>query len=304
MLFRSLHVKLSEEFITKKSFRPSEWAFFRLDMDCSSLQMIYQYKTGQSFDTQANEPLSAFNECQDKCLIYADKQLILFNFENGEKTIIDELPGGAIPERGEFLGTEDGKVCICWDDTVKIYDIDQKKAVIHRNLVLRQCMATHMAGQCVYVIDENGTIHEWNLENDIITENVFPTVRLDIKKIHADTAGHILVEYDNNCILTIDEASDSLLSTFYDVEQESDVEVCTYLEQSNKFFIVLHCPEYEQILLYDPVSGNRERIKVTFKNQLNYCAVLEENHILYIAFDKKMIALDTDTGKQIGRAHV
>ena len=294
-----LHIKLSEEFITKKSFRPSEWAFFRLDMDCSSLQLIYQYKTGQSFDTQANEPLSAFNECQDKCLIYADKQLVLFNFENGEKTIIDELPGEAIPERGEFLGTEDGKVCICWDDTIKIYDIDQKKAVIHRNLVLRQCMATHMAGQCVYVIDENGAIHEWNLENDIITENVFPTVRLDIKKIHADTAGHILVEYDNNCILTIDEASDSLLSTFYDVEQESDVEVCTYLEQSNKFFIVLHCPEYEQILLYDPVSGNRERIKVTFKNQLNYCAVLEENHILYIAFDKKMIALDTDTGKQV-----
>lgn len=151
-----------------------------------------------------------------------------------------------------------------------------------------------MADHNVYVIDENGRIHEWNLETDSILENVFPTVRLDIRKIHADTSGHILVEYDNNCILTIDEASDSLLSTFYDVDPESDVDICTYLEQSNQFFIVLHCPDYEQILLYDPISGKRERIKVTFKSQLKYRAVLEENHMLYIAFDKKMIVLDMD----------
>ena len=42
------------------------------------------------------------------------------------------------------------------------------------------------------------------------------------------------------------------------------------------FFIVLYCPDYEQILLYDPESGKRERIKVTFISQLKYCAVMEE----------------------------
>lgn len=162
-----------------------------------------------------------------------------------------------------------------------------------------------MVNQYVYVVGENGMIHEWNLETDTVLENVFPTVRLDIKKIHDDINGHILVEYDNNCILTIDETSDCLLSTFYDVDSESDVEVCTYLEQSNRFFIVLHCPDYEQILLYDPISGKRERIKVTFKSQLKYCAVMEENHILYIAFDQKMIALDMDSRQQteIWHAH-
>lgn len=90
------------------------------------------------------------------------------------------------------------------------------------------------------------------------------------------------------------------LSTFYDVDSEGDVEICTCLEQSNRFFIVLHCPDYEQILLYDPISGKRERIKVTFKSQLTYCAVLEENHILYIAFDKKLIALDIGIRQKSG----
>lgn len=61
---------------------------------------------------------------------------------------------------------------------------------------------------------------------------------------------------------------------------------------------MLHCPDYEQILLCDAISGKKERIKVTFKSQLKYCAVLEENHILYIAFDKKMIALDMNSGQQ------
>lgn len=89
------------------------------------------------------------------------------------------------------------------------------------------------------------------------------------------------------------------------MDSESDIEICTYLEQSNKFFIVLHCLDYEQILLYDPISGKKERIKETFKSQLKYRAVLEENHILYIAFDKKMIALDMDSGqqKEIWHAH-
>ncbi len=293
-----LHVRLSKDIVTKKAYRPSKWAFFRLDMDCDRIQMVYQYETCQAFDTQANEPISAFDDYQNKCLIYANKQLILINFEKWETSILDELSEDIIPERGEFLDTGGSKICICWNDAIKIYDIDRKTATIHRNLLLEQCMALHVVDQCVYIIDENGMIHEWNLENDVITENVFPTVKLDIKGIHTDNHGHILVEYSNNCILIIDETIDCLLSTFYDVEQESDVEVCTYLEQSNKFFIVLHCPDYEQILLYDPVSGKRERIKVTFRSQLNYCAVLEEKHMLYIAFDKKMIALDMDTGLQ------
>lgn len=231
--------------------------------------------------------------------------MILINFENGKICVLDKLSEDIIPERGEFLDTEGSKICICWNDAIKIYDIDRMTATIHRNLLLEQCMVLHVVGQSVYIIDENGMIHEWNLENDVIVENVFSTVKLDIKGIHTDNYGHILVEYSNNCILTIDETFDCLLSTFYDVEQESDVEVCTYLEQSNEFFIVLHCPDYEQILLYDPVSGKRERIKVTFKSQLSYCAVLEENHILYIAFDKKIIALDMDNRKQteIWHAH-
>lgn len=107
----------------------------------------------------------------------------------------------------------------------------------------------------MYVVDENGMIHEWNLETDAILENVCPTVRLDIKKIQADINGHILVEYDNNCFHTIDRGSDFLLSTFYDVDSGSDVEICTYLEQSNRFLILLHCPDYKQILLYDPIFG-------------------------------------------------
>lgn len=293
-----LHVRLSKKNVTQKPYYPSEWAFFRLDMDCDRIQTVYQYETRQSFNTQTNEPLTVFDDYQNKCLIYVDKQLVLINFENGEMSILDELSEDIIPERGEFLDIEGSKVCICWNDVIKIYDIGMKTAVIHRNLLLEQCMAFHIVGQYVYIIDENGMIHEWNLENDAITECVFPTVKLDIKGIHTDNQGHILVEYSNNCIITIDEAFDRLLSTFYDVEQESDVEVCTYLENINQFFIVLHCPDYEQILLYDPVSGKRERIKVTFTSQLNYCAVLEENNILYIAFDKKMIALNMNTGVQ------
>ena len=300
-----LHVKLSEEIVTKKAYRPSEWEFLRLDMECDRLQKIYQYETCRAFDTPTNEPMSVFDDCQTKCLIHSGKQLIILDLENGEKVVLDEFSEEIIPERGEFLGIEGSKVSIYWDDTIKLYDIEQKKASIHRNLLLKQCKAIHMADHNVYVIDENGRIHEWNLETDTILENVFPTVRLDIRKIHADISGHILVEYDNNCILTIDEASDCLLSTFYDVDPESDVEICTYLEQSNQFFIVLHCPDYEQILLYDPISGKRERVKVTFKSQLKYRAVLEENHMLYIAFDKKMIVLDMDSGqqKEIWHAH-
>lgn len=300
-----LHIKLSEEIITKKTFRPSEWAFFRLNMDCDRLESVYCYETCRAFDTQATEPMIAFNDYQNKCMIYSDKQLIIFNFENDEKVIIDDLSEEIIPERGEFLDIEGNRACIHWNDAIKIYDIDQKKAVIHRNLLLEQCIAIQVVDPCVYVIDENEAIHEWNLETDVIAENVLPTVKLDIENIHADSNGHILVEYNNNSILTIDETFDCLMSTFYDVDQESDVEVCTYLEQSNIFFIVLRCPDYEQILLYDPVSGKRERIKVTFKSQLNYCATLEENHILYIAFDKKLIALDMDTRKQteIWHAH-
>ena len=300
-----LHIKLSEEFVTKKAYRPSEWEFLRLDIDCDRLQTIYQYETCQAFDTSANEPMTAFDDYQTKCMVYSDKQLILINLENGEKSVLDKFSEEIIPERGEFLDVRGSKAGIYWDDTIKLYDTDQKKATIHRNLLLKQCTAIHIIGQYVYVVDENGMIHEWNLETDAILENVFPTVKLDIKKIHADTNGHILVEYDNNCVLTIDEDSDCLLSTFYDVDSESDVEICTYLEQSNRFFIVLHCPDYEQILLYDPISGKRERIKVTFKSQLKYCAVLEENHILYIACDKKMIALDMDSRQQteIWHAH-
>lgn len=300
-----LHVKLSEEIATKKACRPSEWEFLRLDMDCDRLQTIYQYETCRAFDTSANEPMTVFNDYQTKCIIYSDQQLLLINFENGEKVVLDKFSEEIIPERGEFLDIGGSKAGIYWDDAIKLYDIDQKRAAIHHNLVLKQCTAIHMVNQYVYVVGENGMIHEWNLEMDAVLENVFPTVRLDIKKIHGDINGHILVEYDNNCILTIDETSDCLLSTFYDVDPESDVEVCTYLEQSNRFFIVLHCPDYEQILLYDPISGKRERIKVTFKSQLKYCAVMEENHILYIAFDQKMIALDMDSRQQteIWHAH-
>lgn len=302
-----LHIRLSEEIVTKKAYHPSKWEFLRLDMDCDRLQTIYQYETCRAFDASTNEPMSAFNSCQTKCMLYSGKQLIIinFDFEDGEKVVVDEFPEEIIPERGEFLDIEGSKAGIYWDDTIKLYDFDKKKVSIHRNLLLKQCRAIQIVDWYVYVIDENGMIHEWNLKTDTVLENVFPTIRLDIKKIHADTSGHILIEYDNNCILTIDEASDCLLSTFYDVDSESNVEVCTYLEQSNKFFIVLHCPDYEQILLYDPISGKRERIKVTFKNQLKYCTVLEENDILYIAFDKKIIALNMDNGQQteIWHAH-
>lgn len=300
-----LHIKLSEEIVTKKAYRPSEWEFVHLDMDCDRLQTIYQYETCRTFDTPSNEPMTAFDDYQTKCIVYSDKQLILINFENGEKIVLDKLSEKIIPERGEFLDVCGSKACIHWDDTIKLYDIEQKKASIHRNLLLRQCKSIQIAGQYVYVIDENGMFHEWNLETDTVLENALPTVRLDIKKIHADINGHILVEYDNNCILTIDETSDCLLSTFYDVDSESNVEICTYLEQINKFFIVLHCLDYEQILLYDPISGKRERIKVTFKSQLTYRAVLEENHILYIAFDKKLIAYNIDSRQQteIWHAH-
>lgn len=300
-----LHVKLSEEIATKKACRPSEWEFLRLDMDCDRLQTIYQYETCRAFDTSANEPMTVFNDYQTKCIIYSDQQLLLINFENGEKVVLDKFSEEIIPERGEFLDIGGSKAGIYWDDTIKLYDIGSKKAAFHRNLILKQCMAIHMVDQYVYVVGENGMIHKWDLETDAIIENVFPTVRLDIKKIHADTVGHILVEYDNNCILTVDETSDCLLSTFYDVDTESDVEICTYLEQSNKFFIVLHCPDYEQILLYDPISGKKDRVKVTFKSQLKYRSVLEQNHTLYIAFDQKMIALDMDSGhqKEIWHAH-
>ena len=293
-----LHIKLSEETVTKKACRPSEWEFLCLDMDCDKLQTIYRYRTCQAFDTPANEPMTAFDDYQTKCMVYSDRQLILINFENGKKTVLDKFSEEIIPERGEFLDVGGSKAGIYWDDTIKLYYLDQKKAEIHRNLLLKQCTAIHTVDQYVYVADENGMIHEWNLETDAILENVFPTVSLDIKKIHADINGHILVEYGNNCILTIDETSDCLLSTFYDVDSESNVEICTYLEQSNRFFIVLHCPDYEQILLYDPISGKRERINVTFRSQLIYRAVLEENHILYIAFDKKLIALDMDSRQQ------
>lgn len=300
-----LHIKLSEEIVTKKAYRRSKWEFLRLDMDCDRLQTIYQYETCLAFDTPVNEPMTAFDDYQIKCMLYSDKQLILINFENGEKVVLDKFSEEIIPERGEFHDVTGSKAGIYWDDTIKLYYTDQKKATIHRNLLLKQCMAVHIIDQYVYVVDENGMIHEWNLETDAILENVFPTVRLDIKKIHSDSKGHMLIEYSNNCILTIDETSDCLLSTFYDVETESNVEICTYLEQSNRFFIVLHCPDYEQILLYDPISGKRERINVTFKCQLTYCAVLEENHILYIAFDKKLIALDMDSRQQteIWHAH-
>ena len=293
-----LHIKLSEESVTKKAYRPSEWEFLRLDMECDRLQTIYQYETCLAFDTPVNEPMIAFDGYQTKCMVYSYKQLSLINFENGEKVVLDKFPEGIIPERGEFLDVMANKVGIYWDDTIKLYYIDQKKAIIHRNQLLKQCTAVHLVDRYVYAVDENGMIHEWNLETDSILENVFPTVRLDIKKIHTDINGHMLIEYSNNCILTIDETSDCLLSTFYDVDSEADVEICTYLEQSNKFFIVLHCPDYEQILLYDPISGKRERINVTFKSQLSYCAVLEENNILYIAFDKKLIALDMESRQQ------
>lgn len=301
----TLHIKLSEEIVMKKACRPSEWEFLRLDMECDRLQKVYQYETCRAFDTPANEPMTAFDNCQTKCMVYSGKQLIILNLENGEKVVLDEFSEEIIPERGEFLDIEGGKAGIYWDDTIKLYDLEQKKVSIHHNLMLKQCRAIQMVDQNVYFIDENGVIHEWNLETDTILENVFPTVRLDIRKIHADTSGNILVEYDNNCILTIDEASDCLLSTFYDVDPESNVEICTYLEQSNQFFIVMHCPDYEQILLYNPISGKKERIKVTFKSQLKYRAVLEENSTLYIAFDQKLIALDMNNGqqKEIWHAH-
>ena len=293
-----LHVKLTEEIYAKKAYRPSEWVFFRLDMDTDRINLIYQYETRRPHDTQANEPICAFDDSQTKCLIYTDRQLVILHLENGKTSILDKLTEEIIPERGEFLDIEGGRASVYWDDTIKIYDIDKGKTTIHRDLLLVQCLAIHVIGKDVYVIAENGNLHEWDLESDTITENTFPTVELDIKNIHSDANGHILVEYSNNCILTIDETSDKLLSTFYDVEPESAVEVCTYLRQSNKFFIVLHGTDYEQILLYDLVSGKHERINVAFKSQLNYCAVLEENHILYIAFDKKLTALDLDSGQQ------
>lgn len=293
-----LHVKLTKNKYEKGPYYSSKWIFYQLDMECDRIQMIYQYETCQAFDSQVNEPISAFNAYQDKCLLFVKRCLLLINFEDGKTSIMDELPEDIIPERAEFLDIEESKFYIHWNDVIKIYDLEEKESTIHYNMWLNQCVELHIVGQCVYIIDESGMIHEWNLENDEITENVFPTVKLDIKGLHTDVHGHVLVEYSNNCILTVDEASDDLLSTFFDVEQESDVEVCIYLEQSNIFFIVLHCLDYEQILLYEPVSGKRERIKVTFKSQLHYCAVREEKHMLYIAFDKKVVALDMDNGLQ------
>lgn len=136
-----LHIKLSEEIVTKKAYHPSEWEFLRLDMECDRLQKIYQYETCRAFDTPANEPMSAFDGCQTKCMIYSGKQLIILNLENGETVVLDELSEEIIPERGEFLDIEGNKVSIYWDDAIKLYDIDQKKASLHRNLLLKQCKA-------------------------------------------------------------------------------------------------------------------------------------------------------------------
>lgn len=295
-----LHVKLNEEKSTKEPYLSSEWAFYSLDISNDNLKLIYRYKTCRKFSTQMNLPVSAFDVYQKKCLIFANHQVIVVDLENGENTILEELSDEIIPESGEFIDTEGSKADVHWDDTIKIYEIKKEgvTTTIHRNPLLEQCIKIHAVDYFVYVIDENSNFHEWNFRDDVVTENVFPSVKLDIKKIHSDSNGHILAEYSNNCILTIDEVSDCLLSTFYEAKSEAKIEESTYLEKSNKIFIVMHGPNYEQILLYDPVSGKRERIEVTFRSQLSYCTVLEENHKLYIAFDTKVVVMDINTGQQ------
>lgn len=288
-----LHVCLKDERTTKTSYLNSEWAFYRLNRTTGKLFLLYQYKTSRSIGSNFVFPLCAVSYDQTRCLIFENKSLICFYFKSGKQEVIDTFSDDLVPEYGEFTDTEGKQAFIIARKNIRKYEFGSNKIEIkhYQNTQIEGCQKMHGVGHHLYFISEEGIFCEYDLEYDV-TEEYLPKVCLEIRKIHMDSDGHVLVEYSNNCILSFDSITDSMISTFFEREQEGRIEACTYLQRMKRYLIVIKNQNYEQILLYDPVLGKKDRIKVYFRDSFSYVDILETENCIYLAFTKTVICID------------
>ena len=293
-----LHTRIEEDPISKTVLRVSRWAFYSVDMTTGTAELLLEYDSTMNVMSSECAPLFAANENGELYLYYSEGVIYLFDVINMTNRMIWQMDEGAIPERGRFLDIQGTTAVVQWSNIVLYIYFQEDRYTILQNDRLKDIQQCAFGGTQLFFLNEEGALYRWDLTTDETSDELLPRIKLEISDIQQDYAGNTLVSYNNGCILTIEPKEVKLLDTFFMNQIDTVLETSLFIKSINRQLIVIRTSEYEQLLLYDNQTGLVQRVDIYSQDQLVFRTAVSVGNILYIAFDKKVIALDVASMKQ------
>ena len=293
-----LQTKMREKQDTASVIVSGTWALYELDPETGSMDVILQYETAKNVMYGERLPAFAADQNGRVYFYFSDERIHLFDMVLKTDKAVWRFEDGTVPARIKILNQDTLTIAVQWHDRILYLSEEGQQSVLYENSLLSDAEIFEITNNKAFFVNNEGKLTQWDLNTDHIAEDIIPRIRLEIEDLQQDRAGHIMVRYSNSCILTVDTAKGILLDTFFSNENDAVLEASLFLEAINRQLIVLRTPEYEQLLLYDNHSGVIQRVDVYAFEQLTFVTAKAYGNILFIGFDRKVIALDLLTEKQ------
>lgn len=293
-----LQVRIEEEKMTKSVILHSRWALYLLDQDSGDISPLLEYASAKSVMHPKNTPAFSVDAGARYFVFYSERAVRLYDLTAMTVQEIWRFNDDSVPIWIQFLNFETPMVVVQWEDKLLYLSILGGEHVLYENSKLPDAELCAFAKDRVYFVDDEGKCCQWDLVTDTISEELIPRVKLGIEDIQQDYSENLIVRYSNNCIQTIDISTGMLIDTFYSNDNDAVIEASLYLTSINRQLIVLRTIGYEQVILYDNHTGMIQRIDIYAYDRFKFVRAHAAGNVLFIGFDKKVIAIDLMTMRQ------